>query len=125
VSLASPSIDPAGRWSSTVHRLAGLVLSVYLVFTLAELAVLRRDPSMFNRFVEWRDSLALRLVAWVVVVTLVFHGLNGLRIVALEATRAHDRRAVTSKGVVVFLTALSVFPLGAFVLRPQIDGWWP
>lgn len=121
---AAASVDLAGRWSSVLHRVAGAVLSLYLVFTLAELAVLRRDPSLFNRFVEWRDAFGLRLVAWAALVTLVFHGLNGLRIVVLELTHASDRRGEASARVVAFLTALSVFPLGAFVLRPQIEGWW-
>lgn len=120
----SSATDPAGPWSSRWHRFTGVVLAGYLVFHLVQLAFLRRNPSMFDRLTELSTSVAARLVAVAVAVALVFHAGNGLRIVALEMTRASDRAATWSSNVVVFTTALSVLPITALILRPVLDTSW-
>lgn len=122
LSPAPVASDPAGRWSSRWHRATGLVLSAYLLFYLVQLAFLRRNPTTFDRMTGWSASLGARLVAAGVVTALVFHALDGLRIVVLEVVGASSRAARRSRHVVVFATALSVLPLAALVLRPCVSG---
>lgn len=72
-----------GHWAFVLHRLAGLVLVFYLLLHLFVLRSLTQGPEAYQRILTlfhqpWITALEALLIG-----TVVYHGLNGLRLVLM------------------------------------------
>jgi succinate dehydrogenase / fumarate reductase cytochrome b subunit len=71
-------------WAFALNRLTGIVLVLYLFVHLVVLSLLARGPDAWDDFLSLvRSPLALGLEA-LLVALLLFHGLNGLRVILVE-----------------------------------------
>lgn len=71
-------------WAFALNRLTGIVLVLYLFVHLVVLSLLARGPDAWDDFLSLvRSPLALGLEA-VLVAVLLFHGLNGLRVILVD-----------------------------------------
>ena len=93
-------------WAFALNRLTGIVLVLYLFVHLAVLSLLARGPDAWDDFLSLvRSPLALGLEALLVAV-LLFHGLNGLRVILVNlgiGTRARK----TLFGVLMLVAAIA------------------
>ena len=93
-------------WAFALNRLTGIVLVLYLFVHLAVLSLLARGPDAWDDFLSLvRSPLALGLEALLVAV-LLFHGLNGLRVILVNlgiGTRARK----TLFGVLMVVAAIA------------------
>lgn len=96
----------ADAWAFALNRLTGIVLVLYLFVHLAVLSLLARGPDAWDDFLSLvRSPLALGLEALLVAV-LLFHGLNGLRVILVNlgiGTRARK----TLFGVLMVVAAIA------------------
>lgn len=67
-------------WS---HRIAGLLLAAYLLLHIYTLSLLS-DPKQFTAIMETYSSLFFKLLEWLLAVPLIFHALNGGRLILYE-----------------------------------------
>jgi succinate dehydrogenase cytochrome b subunit len=118
--------DPAGRWSTRRHRLSGFVVLVWALWIVVQLVVLRVDPLRFDQLHDWSGALGARLAACAVLAALLYHALDGLRIVVLESVRVPGPRlrGLVDATVLFLWLALGV-PAATVVLWPAIEGRLP
>lgn len=112
-----------GRWGMVawaLHRVSGLGVLVFLMLHIADTAMLLAGPAWYDRLVRFYRAPAIRLLEVLLAAGVLYHALNGLRIVVLDlwpaATRIHERMlwAVGAVFVAVFV------PAAYFMLRPLL-----
>jgi len=68
-------------WS---HRIAGLVLVLYLLFHIYTLSLLS-SPPLFTAKMAFYDNFFFKFLEWLLAVPLIFHALNGTRLILYES----------------------------------------
>jgi succinate dehydrogenase / fumarate reductase cytochrome b subunit len=81
-----------GSWAFALNRLTGLGLALYLFIHLAVLTTLLQGEAAWDDFVTLAKSPFFLLLDVVLIVGLVFHGLNGLRLALVGTGIAAERQ---------------------------------
>ncbi len=112
-------LDPRGREHGgrafALHRLTGLVLVFYLYLHLAVLSLLLVGSSSWSSFLGIVTAKGFLAFEVVLILTLIFHGLNGIRValVGSGVMVSHERAifwaGMTIGAVAIAGTALHVF----------------
>ena len=77
--------QPSGMLAFMVHRISGLGLAAYLLLHLALLNQLRQGPAGWDAFVQTMRSPWVTFLDGVLLLGILIHGLNGLRLALLGA----------------------------------------
>ncbi|MBW2005062.1 MAG: succinate dehydrogenase, hydrophobic membrane anchor protein [Deltaproteobacteria bacterium] len=78
-------------WS---HRIAGLVLVLYLLFHIYTLSLLS-SPSLFSAKMAFYNNSFFKFLEWLLAVPLIFHALNGTRLILYESFgKRNDRQMI-------------------------------
>jgi succinate dehydrogenase / fumarate reductase cytochrome b subunit len=111
----------SGQWAFLGHRISGFLVFLFLLLHVVDVSLLRW-PATYDQVHRLYGNVLLRLFEVGLLFALVFHTLNGLRIVAVdvfpEAVR-NQRRLLQG---VLALTLLAGIPGGIVILWPFIEG---
>jgi succinate dehydrogenase / fumarate reductase cytochrome b subunit len=108
-------------WSWLLHRITGLGLLVFLFIHIVDISVIGFGPKVYNESVLLFDQAIVRLLSLSLVACVLYHALNGLRIMAID---------FWSKGVryqkVLFVAVLAVsivvfIPVAYIIMVPAIS----
>ena len=110
-----------GQWAWALHRITGLGVLAFLCMHVIDTSLMLAGEEAYNHLIRsvyqqwWFQPAEVALGG-----ALVYHTLNGLRVIALdfwEAGIAHDRllRRLVAGGVLAVMV-----PLGAVMLWPFI-----
>jgi succinate dehydrogenase / fumarate reductase cytochrome b subunit len=109
-----------GQWAFALNRTAGIGVLAFLLAHIADVALYPLAPDLYDRTVAGYAMPYLIPMEVALVAAVVYHALNGLRLIALEAM---DRRAGAARTpsflAVVLATALIVLPAIAIMLRAR------
>ncbi|MFN2607773.1 MAG: succinate dehydrogenase, cytochrome b556 subunit [Acidimicrobiales bacterium] len=111
----------SGQWAFVGHRVSGFLVFFFLLLHIVDVSTVRW-PSVYNDIHAVYGNVVLRLFEVGLLFALVFHSLNGLRIVAVDffaGAVANERRLLT--GVVLLTLALGI-PGGVVILHPFLAG---
>lgn len=75
--------DP-GMWSWVLHRITGATIFFFLFVHVLDMALLRVSPEDFNDVIETYKSPIIGLMEIGLVVAVLFHALNGIRIILID-----------------------------------------
>lgn len=95
------------------HRIAGLTLVLYILFHVYTLSALR-DAAAFASKMRFVDNFVFSFLEWALTVPVIFHALNGTRLILYEAFRIRDD-AVMIRWVFV-LSGIYILALALFML---------
>jgi succinate dehydrogenase cytochrome b556 subunit/succinate dehydrogenase hydrophobic membrane anchor protein len=95
------------------HRIAGLMLVLYMLFHIFTLSALY-DPAAFASKMKLFDNFIFSFLEWALAVPVIFHALNGTRLILYEAFRVRQD-AVMIRWVFV-LTSIYILTLALFML---------
>ncbi len=73
----------AGTWAFMLNRLTALALTCYLIVHLLVLHKLTRGPASYNDFVVFAQLPIIKIGELLLVVAVLFHGSNGIRLILL------------------------------------------
>lgn len=108
----------AGHWAWALHRASGLGILAFLLVHVLDIALLPFAPTVYDRTVASYAEPYLVPMEIALVAAVVYHALNGLRLVVFEAL---DRRGVRfgsiSIAAVIGLTVALVIPSVAVLVR--------
>ena len=111
----------SGQWAFLGHRVSGFLVFLFLLLHVVDVSMVRW-PSVYDEIHRLYGNVLLRLFEVGLLFALLFHTLNGLRIVAVDffpGAVAKERRLL---GVVVALTLAAGIPGGYVILKPFLDG---
>jgi succinate dehydrogenase / fumarate reductase cytochrome b subunit len=111
--LARRWVFPVGRtdgtWAFVLNRWSGLALAIYLYAHLGVLTMIAVSPNAYDRFLDLAGS-PLGLASDVVVIFLIlFHGLNGLRIIYATVAGHIERHRAQFWAVVALSLLLTLY----------------
>lgn len=96
-----------------LHRIAGLVLVLYMIFHIYTLSALY-NPAAFASKMKFVDNFIFTFLEWALAVPVIFHALNGTRLILYEAFRVRQD-SVMIRWVFV-LSVIYILTLALFML---------
>ena len=111
-----------GQWAFMVHRITGFLVIMFLLLHVVDVSLVNANPRLYNQVHDLYGNVFLRLFEVGLLFALLFHSLNGLRIVLYDFfPGAIKQRQSMLAGVVVLSVVLTL--VGAWViLHPFIFG---
>ena len=110
-----------GQWAFVAHRVSGFLVFFFLLLHIVDVATVRW-PEVYDEIHRLYGNVLLRMFEVGLLFALLFHTLNGLRIVVVDffpGQSGNERRLLSA---VVVLTVAAGLP-GAFVImKPFLDG---
>ncbi len=104
------------------HRASGLGVLFYLFLHIVETSTVLFGPDAYNAAVGIFRNLPFRLLEILLMAALVYHALNGIRVIAMDfwpGLTVYYRPLVYG---VITATIIAMIPLGLLMLRPYARG---
>lgn len=76
-----------GMWSWVAHRVTGVLIFVFLLVHVIDTALVRVSPEAYNTVIETYKNPIVGLGEAGLVAAVLFHGMNGLRLMAVDFWR--------------------------------------
>lgn len=73
-----------GMWSWVLHRISGVGIFFFLLVHVLDTALVRVSPEAYNVVIESYKTPIIGIAELGLVGAIVFHGLNGLRVIAVD-----------------------------------------
>jgi len=107
-----------GYWAWLLHRLSGVAVLLFLVMHVFDTMLVSFGPGPYETFVRYYRTPFFRVMEVLLAGALLYHGINGLRVIALdfwqEGTQLQRRLWYAA-----WILFLAVFlPTGFLMLRP-------
>lgn len=96
----------AGMWSWVLHRITGVAIFFFLLVHVLDTALVRVSPEAYNAVISTYKNPIMGLGETALVGALIFHALNGLRIILVDFWSWATRHQRVLFWVVVVLWAL-------------------
>ena len=74
----------AGMWSWVLHRITGVAIFFFLLVHILDTALVRVSPEAYNAVMSTYKNPIMGLGELVLVGAIIFHALNGLRIILVD-----------------------------------------
>ena len=73
-----------GQWSWLAHRVTGVAIILFLFAHVVDTAAVGWGPEAYNRITAAYDNPIVRLLEFGLVVAVLYHSLNGLKITLID-----------------------------------------
>ncbi|MFQ5907889.1 MAG: succinate dehydrogenase, cytochrome b556 subunit [Thermoplasmata archaeon] len=113
---AKASVRETGTLAFVLHRVTGLLLTVYLFLHIGAMSLARLQGQGFEELMATFRQPAFLIIDWFIVVGVLIHALNGVRLVlfdlgiGLRHQRALFWGLMAVSGVVALIGLLLVLP---------------
>ena len=111
----------SGQLAFVLHRVTGFLVFFFLLLHVVDVSLVN-SPRLYNEVHELYGNVMLRLFEVGLLFGLVFHSLNGLRIVMIDFFPNSIRNEKSVFAVVATLTIVLTGVGGFVILRPFING---
>ena len=111
----------SGQWAFVTHRITGFLVFFFLLLHIVDVSLVSR-PDVYDEVHELYGNVVLRLFEVGLLFGLVYHSLNGLRVVMIDffpGAIRHEKRVLDG---VLFLTIVATLVGGYIIMKPFIDG---
>jgi succinate dehydrogenase / fumarate reductase, cytochrome b subunit len=109
-----------GMWSWVAHRVTGVLVFFFLFAHVLDTALVRVSPDSYDRVIETYKTPVVNLMELGLVGAVLFHALNGLRIVAIDFWEKGPRYQKAMGRVVVAVFVLVMAPGAYFMLEHTV-----
>jgi len=110
-----------GQWAFVAHRVSGFLVFFFLLLHIVDVATVRW-PAVYDEIHRLYGNVLLRMFEVGLLLALLFHTLNGLRIVAVDffpGQAGNERRLLRA---VIVLTLAAGIPGAYVIMKPFLDG---
>lgn len=100
-----------GMWSWVLHRITGVGIFFFLLVHIMDTALIRLSPQAYDAVIASYKNPIMGLGELALVGAIGFHGLNGLRIIAIDFWRVGTKyhRALFYAVIVVWVVLMAGF----------------
>jgi succinate dehydrogenase / fumarate reductase cytochrome b subunit len=106
-----------GQWAWALHRITGVAVFLFLLAHIVDTALVGFGPDLYNRVVSVYHNPIVRLMEIGLALMVLFHALNGLRIIVIDFVPKAAGRHKELFGVVVGLYMILAVPALYFMGR--------
>jgi len=76
-----------GQWAFVLHRMSGVALALYLLLHIVDISLVMWGPDgPFNAFLAFYHQWPFRIGLILIIAGVVYHALNGVRIILMDFT---------------------------------------
>jgi succinate dehydrogenase / fumarate reductase cytochrome b subunit len=112
----------SGQWAFVAHRVTGFLVFMFLLLHIIDVSLVNADVELYDEVHALYGNILLRIFECGLLLALLFHSMNGLRIVIVDFfPRAVANEKALTYGVVA-ITLLAGIPGSLVILWPFIDG---
>jgi succinate dehydrogenase / fumarate reductase, cytochrome b subunit len=112
----------SGQWAFVLHRITGFLVFFFLLLHVVDVSLINIDPELYNEVHELYGNVMLRLFEVGLLGALVYHALNGVRIVMIDFFPGSIRNEKAMFTVVSFLTIVLTAVGGFIIMKPFLEG---
>jgi succinate dehydrogenase / fumarate reductase cytochrome b subunit len=109
-----------GMWSWVAHRVTGVLVFFFLFAHVLDTALVRVSPDSYDRVIDTYKSPVVNLMELGLVGAVLFHALNGLRIIAVDFWEKGPRYQKLMGRVVLAVFVLVMVPGAYFMLERTV-----
>jgi succinate dehydrogenase / fumarate reductase cytochrome b subunit len=104
-----------GMWSWVAHRVTGVLIFFFLFVHVLDTALVRVSPEAYDDTIALYKTPLVALMEYGLVAAILFHALNGLRVVAVDfwskGALYQKQMFWTVMGIWIVLMAGAVYPI--------------
>ncbi|TCP44718.1 succinate dehydrogenase subunit C [Tamaricihabitans halophyticus] len=118
--LARPGADRAElqRWAFYLHRISGVGLFMFLVMHVGDVSLYAISRELYDEVHQVYGTTPMRVVEVLLLFGLLFHALNGLRLIVVDIADLGLRAATRGLYLVAGLTLVAGSAGGAVIMWP-------
>ncbi len=110
-----------GQWSWVLHRITGVGVLVFLLAHIIDTSLVVLGPEHYNRIIHLYSHPVFRVMEVFLFASVLFHALNGLRIILIDfwedLTRFHRQMFYVQMTCFV----LAMIPVTYLMLKPVFN----
>jgi len=112
----------SGQWAFLFHRISGFLVFFFLLLHIVDVSLINVSHELYDEVHELYGNILLRLFEVGLLFALLYHSLNGLRIVLVDffPEGVKDQRPLFWG--VLFVTFAAGIPGSLVILWPWLDG---
>jgi succinate dehydrogenase / fumarate reductase cytochrome b subunit len=95
-------------WSWVLHRISGVGIFFFLLVHVLDTALVRVSPEAYNIVIESYKTPVVGLAELGLVGAILFHGLNGLRVIAIDFWSKGTKYQSAMFWIVIAVTVVAV-----------------
>jgi succinate dehydrogenase, cytochrome b556 subunit len=95
-----------GMWSWVAHRVTGFLIFVFLLVHVLDTALVRVSPEAYNAVIGAYKNPVMGLAEAGLVAAIIFHALNGVRVILVDFWKQGPRRQRLMLWIVVAVTLI-------------------
>jgi succinate dehydrogenase / fumarate reductase cytochrome b subunit len=111
----------SGQWAFVLHRITGFLVFFFLLLHIVDVSLITR-PKLYNEVHQVYGNVLLRMFEVGLLAALLYHSLNGLRIVLVDFFPEAIKSERTILAVVMFLTTALTVVGGYVIMKPFFEG---
>lgn len=117
---AKASLRETGTFAYVMHRITGILLTLYLFIHIGAMSLARIQGQSFEELMATFRQPMFLLVDWFILLGVLIHGLNGIRLILFDLGIGIRRQATIFWGLMALggLVALT----GLVIILPEIIG---
>lgn len=110
----------ANRWASYAHRLSGIAIFAFVCLHIIDVSLYAVSPSLYDDVHELYGTGFMRVFECGLLLALLFHALNGLRLISIDVWDLGFAQAGRLLNAVVLLTVVLTLSGSVFILKPLV-----
>lgn len=116
-----------GQWSWLAHRVTGVGIILFLFAHIVDTALVGWGPEAYNKVVAVYHNPFIRLLELALVGMVIYHALNGVRIMLIDFFPSLVRRQAGLFYAEMVLFIGSMIPISWIIGKPVLQAWfgWP
>lgn len=110
-----------GMWTWVAHRVTGVLIFFFLFAHVLDTALVRVSPDAYDRVIDTYKTPVVNLMEVGLTGAVLYHALNGLRVMAIDFWEQGTRYQKQMSYAVVGLVALVMVPGTYFMLERTVQ----
>ncbi len=106
-----------GMWSWVAHRVTGVLIFFFLFAHVLDTALVRVSPDSYNTIIDTYKTPIVNLMEVGLVGAVLYHAMNGLRVMAIDFWEKGPRYQKQMTYAVVAIVAVVMIPGAYFMLQ--------
>jgi succinate dehydrogenase / fumarate reductase cytochrome b subunit len=111
----------SGQWAFVLHRITGFLVFFFLLLHIVDVSLITR-PKLYDEVHAVYGNVLLRLFEVGLLAALLFHSLNGLRIVLVDFFPEALKSERSVFAAVMFITTALTVVGGYVIMKPFFEG---
>jgi succinate dehydrogenase cytochrome b556 subunit len=110
----------SGQYAWALHRASGIGILFFLLVHIIDISLIGLGRNLYNASVAFYAQLPLVPMEILLVGAVVYHALNGVRVMTIDFTKGGYRRERTSFVIVLILSILLTLPSAWFIISTEV-----